>query len=681
MIHLSCHRQLTTLYSSLGENSVVVVISGANSTTQGLTEAVSELHRLSVPLYLVAWPSLAPAYLPLAKLGRAYSVLEGETVPEPRLQLQEILLDVLSRSEGRPIRRLHLETHQGLAFSGAFSFQGEEEAELRVTLNIHEEDRVEFFEVRDPDGMQRLFSKWEDGMVFLHFSGRLPVGLWTYRAKLYPKIQIEGDEEEEGEVWVDVVCSRREDREGLRAELLTSAGPLVTDPLTQPLRVYARLTSISGHPVTGAVASILLLGPGEEKQELELRDDGLGYPDITQGDGLYSTYIPSFSSLPGYYSLRLVVFDSREGAFIQTAAVSPDCCGSSVNSLPNPASPLPPFSLVVPGPALYLSSGYEGDVAPPSRISDLSITSHDPTNLEVVLEWTAPGEDWDHGTAASYEIRCHTVRDSLSQTKFNHQGITVPVQLVPVPLPQGSRQSARVSVPWANEAFYFGVVAVDEAGHRGDVSNLVSVLVVEEPSTMAPMEEVREVEEATREEVDTSPGLYIAGGILSGLMVVILTILLVLMFRRRRKRCMVTASSTTDDPNFPVSDIKIQKHLADSPPLVHTTLRKVAGTPPSLQTYEHHLENYDDTQTNFASSYDYQSSSSMHSPADFGSILHNSTQDYLPTPATPHLSYGAGPYQTPPSIHSQGVLLSQPLSPPSPRVLLSWLGTLEQPTR
>ena len=52
-----------------------------------------------------------------------------------------------------------------MTFSGAFSFQAEGETEPRVSLNIHEEDRVEFFEVRDPDGIQRLFAQWEGGMV------------------------------------------------------------------------------------------------------------------------------------------------------------------------------------------------------------------------------------------------------------------------------------------------------------------------------------------------------------------------------------------------------------------------------------------------------------------------------------------------------------------------------------
>lgn len=665
---------LTCLLSSLGENSVLVVISGANSTTQGLAEAVADVTRRAVPLYMVAWPSLAPAYLDLATSGRVYSVMEGLDTLEPRLQLQEIMLDILSRSEGRPVRRLHLETHHGLAFSGAFSFTGEEEAELRVTLNINEEDRVEFFEVRDPDGMQRLFSKWEDGMVYLHFSGRLPSGLWTYRAKLYPKSGGEGggegSGEREGQVWVDVVTSRREEAEGLQVELLTSVGPIVVDPRAQPVEVYAHITSATGRPVTGSTAMVLLYGPGGEQLELELHDDGLGYPDITQGDGLYSAYIPSYSSLPGFYSLRLVTFDSREGAAIQTGSVFPNCCGSRLFPKNSLSIPVAPYSMVVPGPALYLGQGLGEDLAPPNRISDLALVAEAGTNLEVELAWTAPGGDWDYGTAAQYDIRCHTNPDSLVGLKFVTQGIAVPAQLVPRPLSRGSQQTVTVTVPWSNELFYFAIVAVDEAGQRGEVSNMVVVLMMEEPTTLPPavVGQGEETQPRVEKDVESGQGLYIAGGVLSGLVVVILIILVVLMMRRRNKRSIVNSSSSTDDPNFPVSDIKIQKHLSDSPPLVHTTLRKVAGTPPSIQTY--------DSQVGYPSSYDYNPPSSMNSPTDY-------------MPKTPHLhSYGhhtTSPQQqyttTPPSIHSQGVLLTSPLTPPSPRVLLSWLDTLEAPSR
>ena len=638
-------------------------------------------------MYLVAWPSLAPAYLDLAHSGRVYTVMEGVDTLQPRLQMQEILLDILSRSEGRPVRRLHLETHHGLAFSGAFSFTGEEEAELRVTLNIAEEDRVEFFEVRDPDGMQRLFSKWEDGMVYLHFSGRLPAGLWTYRAKLYPASKTSGEGEEEGQVWVDVVTSRREEKDQLKVELLTSAGPLVHNPRANPVRVYAHITSAEGLPVSGATAMVLLYGPGGEQLELELHDDGLGYPDITKADGIYSSYIPSYSSLPGYYSLRLVTFDSREGAFVETGAASQDCCGSSLQPPGSPASPVPPYSLVLPGPALYLGPGLGGDLAPPNRVTDLKIVAKRPLSLEVELRWTAPGGDWDYGKAANYDIRCHTNPKALSEERFESQGIAVPAQLVPRPESRGSQQTVTVTVPWPNELFFFAIVAVDEGGQRSLVSNLEEVLVVEEASTLPSIEETEDgTEPRIEENKESGQGLYIAGGILSGLVVVILIILAVLMIRKRRKRSLVNSSSSTDDPNFPVSDIKIHKKLADSPPLVHTTLRKVAGTAaaqpadpnsyntdttsafPSSQNFEYHQ----------SQKYEYQSPSGMHSPSDFVA------------PKTPNMStsYAQQLQQqssmfttTPPSIHSQGVLLSSPLTPPSPRVLLSWLDTLEPPSR
>ena len=207
------------------------------------------------------------------------------------------------------------------------------------------------------------------------------------------------------------------------------------------------------------------------------------------------------------------------------------------------------------------------------------------------------------------------------------------------------------------------------------MSNLEEVLVVEELTSLPSIQEVEEGPEVrTDNHQEAGQGLYIAGGILSGVVVVILTILAVVMIRKKRKRSLVNSSSSTDDPNFPVSDIKIHKKLADSPPLVHTTLRKVAGTSvpdtttfPSSQNFEYHQNQ----------TYEYQPPSGMHSPSDFVA------------PKTPNMSSTYGQQQqqssmfttTPPSIHSQGVLLSSPLTPPSPRVLLSWLDTLEPPSR
>ena len=436
--------------------------------------------------------------------------------------------------------------------------------------------------------------------------------------------------------------------------------------------------------MSGATAMVLLYGPGGEQLELELHDDGLGYPDITKADGIYSAYIPSYSSLPGYYSLRLVTFDSREGAFVETGAASQDCCGSSLQPPGSSASPVPPYSLVLPGPALYLGPGLGGDLAPPNRVTDLKIVAKRPLSLEVELSWTAPGGDWDYGKAANYDIRCHTNPKALSEERFQSQGIAVPAQLVPRPEARGSRQTVTVTVPWPNELFFFAIVGVDEGGQRSLVSNLEEVLVVEEASTLPSIQETEEgIEPRIEENQESGQGLFIAGGILSGLVVVILIILAVLMIRKRRKRSLVNSSSSTDDPNFPVSDIKIHKKLADSPPLVHTTLRKVAGTSaaaaPDPNTYN------SDTMSAFPqnfeyhqSKYEYQPPSGMHSPSDF---VAPKTPNMSPTYAQQLQQQSSMFTTTPPSIHSQGVLLSSPLTPPSPRVLLSWLDTLEPPSR
>ena len=36
-----------------------------------------------------------------------------------------------------------------------------------------------------------------------------------------------------------------------------------------------------------------------------------GYPDITSSDGIYSSYIPRYAVMPGYYSLRLTATDNN----------------------------------------------------------------------------------------------------------------------------------------------------------------------------------------------------------------------------------------------------------------------------------------------------------------------------------------------------------------------------------
>lgn len=87
--------------------------------------------------------------------------------------------------------------------------------------------------------------------------------------------------------------------------------------------------------------------------------------------------------------------------------------------------------------------------------------------------------------AARYEIRCYISREALMNENFGTQGILVHSSLTPEPEEYGVRQSCTVAVPWANDYFYYGIVAIDSSHNRGKVSNLVPVFIKETPTSTA----------------------------------------------------------------------------------------------------------------------------------------------------------------------------------------------------
>ena len=155
------------------------------------------------------------------------------------------------------------------------------------------------------------------------------------------------------------------------------------------------------------------------------------------------------------------------------------CCGSKL-----PVKDFVPtgyFNRIISAPSFYINFGSEKDLAPPSRIIDLSIVTDNQQRggTEVTLSWTAPGGDYQQGTASSYEIRTATKVENLQGRDFQLKGILVHPSLTPKPGVQGSPESCVVAVPWPNEFFYYAVVAFDSAGNRGDISNLVAVYINE----------------------------------------------------------------------------------------------------------------------------------------------------------------------------------------------------------
>lgn len=154
------------------------------------------------------------------------------------------------------------------------------------------------------------------------------------------------------------------------------------------------------------------------------------------------------------------------------------CCGSSLPYDQTVA--VQPFRRLISGPSFVTSDGpdEDQDVYPPGRISDLRVERIANVTNQVELGWTAPGTDYDSGSAAFYQIRCYTDRSALNDSS---SAILVHASLTPQPLPAGTWQKAMVAVPWPNQIFYYAIVAVDFSGLRGKVSNIVPVYIEEPP--------------------------------------------------------------------------------------------------------------------------------------------------------------------------------------------------------
>ena len=100
----------------------------------------------------------------------------------------------------------------------------------------------------------------------------------------------------------------------------------------------------------------------------------------------------------------------------------------------------------------------------------------------VILDWTAPGDDGNVGTATSYQMRWSTARpDTTSQATIDTWWATAtPVLSLPVPLVAGTRQSVTVSPgvgPFLPGSYYFVAKACDEVPNCSLYSNVATKVV------------------------------------------------------------------------------------------------------------------------------------------------------------------------------------------------------------
>jgi hypothetical protein len=118
------------------------------------------------------------------------------------------------------------------------------------------------------------------------------------------------------------------------------------------------------------------------------------------------------------------------------------------------------------------------DVTGPQPITNL--TTSRPGSVCVDLNWTAPGDDWDTGTATSYDIRYST---SLI-TAANWSSATQ-VTGEPAPKAAGSAETFQVRGLNPNTTYYFAIKTSDEVPNTSGLSNVASAT-TDPPDSTAP---------------------------------------------------------------------------------------------------------------------------------------------------------------------------------------------------
>merc|ERR1719259_291742 len=254
-------------------------------------------------------------------------------------------------------------------------------------------------------------------------------------------------------------------------------------------------------PVIGAHVDAYIERPSDTGDilpplTLQLLDNGAG-ADSIKNDGVYTRYFTKFTG-KGRYSVKCQVAGNNstqvnEG-FIQTREKrmvglkslpekpgTPICCGSNTLRPNSKLSNTGNFTRQAAGGSFQVLDLPDGDVLPPSRITDLK-TAEPCGNF--FLDFTSPGDDLDsEDKVKSYTIKFASSPGNLTGENFTagvnfllDQSFVVVGTLDPVV--GGSMFSVRLNASKFEDMslVFFAMVSEDEVGNKSPVSNVASVI-------------------------------------------------------------------------------------------------------------------------------------------------------------------------------------------------------------
>uniref|UniRef100_A0A8C3CUK4 Chloride channel accessory 2 n=1 Tax=Cairina moschata TaxID=8855 RepID=A0A8C3CUK4_CAIMO len=241
-------------------------------------------------------------------------------------------------------------------------------------------------------------------------------------------------------------------------------------------------------PVLGASVTAVISPENGDPISLELLDNGAG-SDIVKNDGIYSKYLFSFPG-NGRYSLKAHVQANRtivrQTAKLWSHAMYIPGYVENGKLKMNPSRPPAiksdiqvrrgGFHRTAVEESFIISAVPMGPhaVFPPCEIIDLVARIGDD---KVILSWTAPGNDFDKGRAASYEIR-------ISESPLELRGSFYKTGLVNTSTLSPQRAGCKEIFAFKPEAFttgnitiiYVAMCAVDDVFLHSELSNIAQAV-------------------------------------------------------------------------------------------------------------------------------------------------------------------------------------------------------------
>ncbi|XP_046719137.1 calcium-activated chloride channel regulator 3A-1-like [Silurus meridionalis] len=245
---------------------------------------------------------------------------------------------------------------------------------------------------------------------------------------------------------------------------------------TKPMVVLAEVSQ-NYNPVLGASVWANLRSDTGHSEELQLFDNGAG-ADVFKDDGIYSRYFTKLKR--GKYNLKVRV-EHQQGAvqvFFHRHSGSLYIPGHIVDGKvkinpPKPKINVQPvdvgnFTRTVTGESFVVDRDTTINF-PPNKITDLIAEIKEDT---VLLNWTAPGEDFDVGKVISYEIRWSDDLKML-QDNFTSCDLDNSSSLVPQESGFAEQYFFQPNITIKNgTTLFFAVQSMDKESTKSEVSNI-----------------------------------------------------------------------------------------------------------------------------------------------------------------------------------------------------------------